>query len=45
MNYYEVVRDDVVLLRTHDYMAAKELYDWFSTYMSRFSYRLVTRTV
>lgn len=41
---YEVIRIDrdntVVLLRSEDYQAAKELYDWFSTHMRCFSYKM-----
>lgn len=41
---YEVIRTDSVytwiLLRTENYRAAKELHDWFKTYMSCFTYKL-----
>lgn len=48
MPTYEVIRQDGahtwVLLRTEDYAAAKELYDWFNTHMRCFTYKLRTVT-
>ena len=44
VDVYEVIRNDGsyiwVLLRTYNYEQAKELYDWFDTYMRCFSYKL-----